>query len=114
MGAPFPFRRSRRRAMPRGEGQMNSGLAQASRGCPDVQLGEALADSFLKRTEFPEDHGSASRFPSFREMVANGVTPAELLARNLVRISPSRGCDGTCFGASTRGPYGDRGAVGRR
>jgi hypothetical protein len=40
----------------------------------DVQLGKTLLLRFLKRTEFPERHQSTRRFPSFREMVANGVT----------------------------------------
>ena len=40
----------------------------------DVQLGKTLQHRALSITEFPERHRSPRRFPSFREMAANGVT----------------------------------------
>jgi len=46
----------------------------------DVQLGKTLQDRFLNITEFPEAHGSARRFPSFRQTVANGVTMESRIA----------------------------------
>jgi hypothetical protein len=40
----------------------------------DCLLGKTLQHRFLNITAFPERHQSARRFPSIREMAANGVT----------------------------------------
>src|ERR1035437_3363170 len=55
----------------------------------DCLLGKTLQHRFLNITAFPERHQSARRFPSIREMAANGVT-TKSRAGSVPDVSPSR------------------------